>query len=82
MVIEIDGDSHFLPHAQGRDAKRTQYLESLGYLVVRYTNTDVVNNLDGVIEDLLQRFDDAPSFSPARGGAKQQPSKSYKIPSS
>ena len=34
----------------GRDAERTRVLESLGFLVVRVTNIDVYENLDGVLE--------------------------------
>jgi very-short-patch-repair endonuclease len=32
------------------DAERTAILESLGFHVVRVTNTDVYENLDGVLE--------------------------------
>ena len=33
-----------------RDAQRTRILESLGYAVVRVTNLDVYENMDGVLE--------------------------------
>lgn len=71
LIIEIDGDSHFQDGAQARDMERTNYLESLGYNVIRYTNLDVVNNLDGIMQDLLEKISSAPSSSPARGGEEQ-----------
>jgi very-short-patch-repair endonuclease len=33
-----------------QDIERTRVLESLGFLVVRVTNADVYDNLDGVLE--------------------------------
>lgn len=46
LVIEIDGDTH------GRqidyDAARTRKIEASGYRVIRFTNADVMGNLDGV----------------------------------
>ena len=52
LIIEIDGVSH-----DGRlevDAARTERLESLGYRVVRYTNDQVLEDLDAVAEDIAQ----------------------------
>lgn len=52
LVIEIDGDTH----ADSRsDFKRTAYLESLGYHVVRYQNRDIIHNVEGVFENLAMR---------------------------
>ena len=52
LVIEIDGDSHFIEGAKERDKKRTQVLELYGLKVVRFCNNDVINNFDGVCEAL------------------------------
>lgn len=47
LVIEIDGDSHA---AQERyDAARTRFLEEQGYQVIRFTNAEVMGNLEGVL---------------------------------
>lgn len=53
LVIEIDGDSH--AEQEQYDAERTRNLESLGIEVVRYTNDDVLNNMEGVYEDLEKK---------------------------
>ena len=50
LVIEIDGDSH-AEHVE-YDAERTRFLNALGLQVVRYTNDEVLHNLEGVYDDL------------------------------
>ena len=49
LVVEVDGVTHSTA-ALKRDAKRTLLLESLGFLVLRVSNVDVYDNLDGVLE--------------------------------
>ncbi len=53
LAIEIDGDTH--AEQQLYDATRTQRLNELGIEVFRYPNTEILNNLEGVYEDLLKR---------------------------
>jgi very-short-patch-repair endonuclease len=48
LVIELDGDTH--GETQSYDAARTRALEARGYRVIRFTNSDVMTNLDGVLE--------------------------------
>ena len=50
LIIEVDGATHGSDAAAARDAERTAILESLGFHVVRVTNTDVYENLDGVLD--------------------------------
>ncbi|MGB8658308.1 MAG: endonuclease domain-containing protein [Candidatus Zixiibacteriota bacterium] len=52
LVIEIDGDSH--AENVEYDKNRTEVLNQLGLRVLRYTNRDVCNNLEGVYQDLIQ----------------------------
>jgi very-short-patch-repair endonuclease len=54
LIVEVDGVTHGMPGEIGRDAERTRVLESCGFLVVRVTNTDVYDNLDGVLEMIDQ----------------------------
>jgi very-short-patch-repair endonuclease len=54
LVIEVDGDSHYTDDAQGYDRIRTDYFESLGIQVIRYTNDEVLGNPDEVLKDLLR----------------------------
>lgn len=57
LVIELDGDSHFRRRAEAYDANRTAYLRSVGLRVVRFTNDEVVNNLEGVLESIAEDLD-------------------------
>jgi very-short-patch-repair endonuclease len=52
LVIEIDGATH--AEAQAYDAQRTAFLKSQGWRVVRFWNGDVMNNLDGVVLELVR----------------------------
>ena len=51
LVVEIDGDSH--KEQEEYDKRRTERLNQYGITIVRYTNIDVMQNLDGVYEDFL-----------------------------
>ena len=59
LVIEVDGDSHFQENAPEQDAMRTATLESYGLRVVRFTNADVLENLEGVAEILESYLEEA-----------------------
>ncbi len=50
LVIEVDGDTHALPHAVSYDEQRTAFMLGLGLRVVRIHNDDVLTNLAGVAE--------------------------------
>lgn len=54
LVIEIDGESH--AETVEYDAERTKVLEALGLTVIRYTNDEVLRNIQGVFDDLSQRL--------------------------
>ncbi|WP_445193813.1 endonuclease domain-containing protein [Sphingomonas sp. Tas61C01] len=47
LVIEVDGDTHATTATA--DAVRTRFLRQQGYCVIRVANTDVMQNVDGVI---------------------------------
>jgi very-short-patch-repair endonuclease len=50
LVIEIDGDTHDVDDSS--ELIRTRFLESQGYRVQRYSNVDVMRNLEGVLMHL------------------------------
>jgi very-short-patch-repair endonuclease len=51
LVIELDGDSH--AGRETYDAARTAYIESKGFRVIRFSNSDVMTNIDGVARAIL-----------------------------
>ncbi len=54
LVIEIDGDSHFHADAREYDARRTLFLKKFGITVMRFTNVDIDESLDGVYTRIVQ----------------------------
>jgi very-short-patch-repair endonuclease len=56
LVIELDGGQHA---DNAADARRTAYLESEGYRVLRFWNNEVTKNLEGVLSVLLTTVEEA-----------------------
>jgi len=54
VAIEIDGDSH--AESVNDDLTRTAILNAQGVSVLRYTNSEVMQNIEGVYEDLLSKI--------------------------
>ena len=52
LVIEIDGDTHGETETKVNDQKRTTYLQSIGLTILRFTNQEVKENIEGVIVKL------------------------------
>jgi very-short-patch-repair endonuclease len=74
LVIEVDGESHDFEERQRHDEKRDQWFASRGYLVLRFTNDDVVKNLEGVVLAIALAAEQAapPSLTlPRRGGGNR-----------
>lgn len=53
VVLEVDDDGHNDPEKQKADAQRTSALEKLGYLVVRCTNEEALNDPHGTVKRLI-----------------------------
>ena len=67
LAVEIDGDSH--TEQVQYDEARTRRLNDLGIEVIRYANAEVMNNLEGVYDDLRERVAGRkPPKSPLSGG--------------
>ncbi|MBI5633183.1 MAG: endonuclease domain-containing protein [Nitrospirae bacterium] len=49
IAIEIDGDTHFAEGAEEYDSERQQIIESYGITFLRFTNAEVMENIDGVM---------------------------------
>ncbi len=52
LAIEVDGSIHFEEGHQGIDMHRQKRLEYLGVRVIRFSDLDVKNNLDWVLEEI------------------------------
>ena len=52
LVIEVDGEYHFTDEQQLLDEARTEFLNKRGFYVMRFTNQEVMNEVDNVIETI------------------------------
>lgn len=50
LIIEVDGSHHMWPEVYLSDMERTAILEAAGYSVIRFTNDEVLDDEDRVIE--------------------------------
>jgi very-short-patch-repair endonuclease len=74
LIIEIDGGQH--DQQRERDNIRTATLEAMGYLVLRFWNNDVMQNAEGVLQDILstvsQARSDPPHPNPLPSGERER----------
>ncbi|MBI3519289.1 MAG: endonuclease domain-containing protein [Bacteroidetes bacterium] len=48
LIIEVDGYSHFIEEIISKDEIRQQTLENLGYTVIRFRDSEILNQIDRV----------------------------------
>jgi len=60
LVIEVDGSQHSFNETTDYDKIRGEYLMSLGLRVMRFTNTEVMKNIEGVIESITENMGEIP----------------------
>ena len=41
LIIEIDGEQHYLPENEDYEKRRTRFLENEGYKILRFYNSDI-----------------------------------------
>ncbi len=56
MAIELDGGQHTKKEAMTYDQDRSNYLREHNIKVVRFWNNDVLKNMEGVLEDILNHL--------------------------
>jgi very-short-patch-repair endonuclease len=74
LIVELDGSQHAVRTRQ--DEERTRTLEVMGYLVLRFWNNDVMRNLEGVVEEILNTLSqqplELPHPTPLPSGEREQ----------
>jgi very-short-patch-repair endonuclease len=66
LVVELDGSQHATDR-KDYDVKRTAWLESQGYRVLRFWNNDVLKTPAGVGEAILATLETPPPTPPHKG---------------
>lgn len=57
LIIEVDGEQHYMPENENYENKRTEFLEQKGYKVLRYYNSDInklIRNIELSIFDICK----------------------------
>lgn len=52
LIVEVDGAYHSEPEQFYKDELRTMWLQSMGYTVIRFTNEQVMDDIDSVLEKI------------------------------
>ena len=52
LVVEVDGEGHATGDGPARDAVRDAWLAAQSWRVLRFTNREVLGNLDGVLQTI------------------------------
>jgi very-short-patch-repair endonuclease len=64
MVIEVDGSQHFYKDGLEHDKERDAYINSLGLTVLRFTNIEVLTNMQGVFDKIIDNMNEIPLVPP------------------
>jgi very-short-patch-repair endonuclease len=52
LIIEVDGSIHELPEYQVHDLGRSDVLNDFGITVIRFTNEQIIENIDSTVEQI------------------------------
>ena len=84
LVVEVDGNQDGRDDALAHDARRTAYLEKHGFRVLRFSNRDVMREIEVVLDTVhaaLAVPTPTPDPSPQGGGeTATQPTRSLETP--
>lgn len=69
LIIEVDGEIH--NQTKEYDENRTAVLNQLGYEVIRFTNNEVLNDLNKVINSIQSKLNSSPLLGRGAGGEAQ-----------
>ena len=58
LIIEIDGGYHLEEEQAQEDEERTQQLNQQGFVVMRFTNEEVLHHIDDVLEEIIETLED------------------------
>jgi very-short-patch-repair endonuclease len=56
LVVEVDGSQHFTEEITEYDRARDEYMNSLGLMVLRFINIDVMTHIEGVVERIEEKI--------------------------
>jgi very-short-patch-repair endonuclease len=67
LIIEADGGQHGMPEGARSDQLRDAFLQSQGFRILRFWNSDIDANLAGVMESILSALNTPTPAPPHKG---------------
>ncbi len=68
LIVELDGPQHAQEQGQVHDARRTVWLASRGFRVIRFRNQVLDEDMWGVVDEIKRALEQPPSPAlPAKG---------------
>ena len=71
LVIEVDGPYHFKSENKEYDKIRDSYLDGASIQVLRFTNSEISNNIEEVIQKIISKLNPHPASPLLRGRKKE-----------
>lgn len=68
VVVELDGGQH--GERVNKDRARDEWLKARGYKVLRFWNNEVLKNVEGVLEVIMEAASKPPSPNPSLKGGE------------
>jgi very-short-patch-repair endonuclease len=56
LVVEVDGEIHLNPETAEKDENRTAVFERYGIEVIRFSNQEVLENAQSVVQSIIQKL--------------------------
>jgi very-short-patch-repair endonuclease len=80
LIVELDGPQHIEEKGQVHDARRTAWLASRGFRVIRFRNHQLDEDMSSVVDEIkralgvceLPGVKPPPQPSPPRGGSRKR----------
>jgi len=70
LILELDSGQHAV--YRKRDIIRDAFLEKEGYRVLRFWDNEVLNNIEGILEVIIQNLSPSPHPSPLKGEGRNK----------
>jgi len=71
LIIEVDGGTHSTDQELARDARRERYLRDQGFRILRVWNSEVRQNIEGVMDTIVAALHTPTPDPSPQGGGKQ-----------
>jgi len=56
LVIEVDGGQHYSDEGKEKDKIRDDYMKGAGITVIRFSDREVLKNIDAVLEEIWRQL--------------------------